>query len=125
MKIAPIFVLQFVLFAFGAPFAYPQSSVVYEKELKSTSLSGTVYLENASREGLKGILIEECSSDWKSVKQAIHTNEKGHFAFADHSDRGLHYVRLSAPGFRQTFFKVRITMWTKKKQLFLPLSVAM
>ena len=88
--------------------AFCQTEItVREKPLESRALSGTVQLGD-SPEGLKGVLVEWCSPDWKTVKTSTRTDEKGRFSFSKASKKELHYLRFSLPGAHTLQVKVKI-----------------
>lgn len=73
----------------------------------SRTLSGTVQLGD-SPEGVKGVLFEWCTTDWKTVKASTRTDEKGRFSFTKASRKELHYLRFSFPGVHTLQVKVKI-----------------
>lgn len=91
-----------------APTALCQNEVIQrEKPMKVQSLSGRVQLGD-SPEGVKGVLVEDCTPDWKAVKSSTYTDEHGHFNFPDASEKQMHYLRLSLHGAHTLLIKVKI-----------------
>lgn len=82
--------------------------IVREKPLESRALAGAVQLGD-SPEGVKGVLVEWCSPDWKTVKTSTRTDEKGRFSFSKASKKELHYLRFSFPGAHTLQIKVKMT----------------
>ena len=106
---------QIALFGFALSLAllivvgtFAQNEVIErEKTLKAQSLSGRVQLGD-SPEGVKGVLVEECTKDWKTVKASTHTDENGHFSLPRASKNGIHYLRLSLHAANTLLIKVKI-----------------
>ncbi len=89
--------------------AFSQTEIIVrEKPLESRTLAGTVQLGD-SPEGVKGVLVEWCSPDWKTVKTSTRTDEKGRFSFGKASMKELHYLRFSFPGTHTLQVKITIT----------------
>jgi hypothetical protein len=116
--LSQILVIPLALFSL---FAFGQSEIVsIEKLIKTQTLSGRVQLGD-STEGVKGVLVEECSSDWKFVKASTLTDENGHFQLPNGSRKGTHHLRLSLYGAHTLLVKVKITR-SGDKELTLVLS---
>jgi len=81
--------------------------VVQKKISVSRTLSGhaDVGLTNAPA---SGVMVELCSSDWKTVLASTKTDEKGHFSLERPATGKLFYIRLSAPGLDIYQLRVRI-----------------
>ena len=77
------------------------------KSMKAQNLSGRVQLGD-SPEGVKGVLVEECTSDWKTVKASTYTDENGHFQLPSSSEKLLHYLRFSLRGAHTVLIRVKI-----------------
>jgi len=92
------------------------SSVEYDWVFKSQSLSGTIRI-GGSGDSLKGALVEEMTPNRKTVVSSTKTDEKGHFSIPSQASKNIHYLRLSFYGCHTTYVKVRITRWTRKKEL--------
>jgi len=105
VPLAIVFVTILVLVSWNA-FAQTQL-VVKEKPIKAQSLAGKVQLGD-SREGVRGVLVEDCSDDWKAVLASTHTDEGGQFIFAKPSRNRMHYLRLSFPGANTLLVKVKL-----------------
>lgn len=80
-----------------------------KKPFAVRSLSGTVLIGD-SLEGAKGVLVEECSKDWKVVRRSTYTDRRGLFAFSDHVSRkrNMYYLRISTKGANTLLIRVRI-----------------
>ncbi|MGA3370514.1 MAG: hypothetical protein ABSC48_02010 [Terracidiphilus sp.] len=106
-----------------------EETVHYDWVFKSQSLSGTIRvgcgdcIKGASIDEtstiLKGALVEEMTTDWKTVLSTTRTDENGHFSIPNPASKNLHYLRLSFYGCHTTYVKVRITRWTRKKEVTL------
>jgi len=104
-----------------ASIAFCQNEVVVrEKPLKAQSLSGRVQLGD-SPEGVKGVLVEDCTDDWKVVKTSTYTDDNGHFNFPNASRKQVHYLRLSFHGAHTLQIKVKIDH-SQRKELSLALA---
>ena len=109
-------------------------TVQYEKVFKSKSLSGIVgagcatCLKGASPDEMsrvvKGVLVEEMTSNWGAVLSSTRTDENGHFSIHASAGKNLHYLRLSASGFNPTFVKVKVSTWARKRELTFLLQIA-
>jgi len=103
--------------------ALAQFDVRYEKVFWSKTLSGKTCVGSNEGDSLKGVLVEDMSSNWKTVENSTKTDENGHFSFQS-ARNGIHYLRLSAYGLSTTYIKVRISSWAKKEELLLKITVA-
>ena len=106
----------FLLICSPIPAFSDHSTVQYDRIFKSQSLSGTIRI-SATNDSLNGVLIEEMTTDWKDVVSSARTDEKGHFSIPNQAREGIHYLRLSFYGCHTTYVKVRITRWTRTKEL--------
>ncbi len=104
------------------PRALGQLAISYDHVFKARTLAGTVKVEFGAP--VKGVKVEECTEDWKTVLSSTVTDENGHFSFAEKPGRGLHYLRLLSPGLNMTLVKVRTTRLAHHKELSLPMHVA-
>src|ERR1700719_987399 len=71
--------------------------IVREKPIRARSLTGRVQLGD-SEDGVQGVLVEDCTRNWKVVKASRHTDANGRFDFANASRKATHYLRLSLNG---------------------------
>jgi len=106
----------FLLICVSTPAFSDHSVVQYDWVFKSQSLSGTIRI-SPSDDSLNGVLVEEMTPNWKTVVSSTKTNEKGHFSIPSQASKNIHYLRLSLFGCHTTYAKVRITRWTRKKEL--------
>jgi hypothetical protein len=81
--------------------------IVDQRPMIVQSLSGQVQLGD-SRDGVKGVLVEDCASDWKVVKTSTHTDDNGHFNLPNASRKQMHYLRLSLLGAHTLLVKVKV-----------------
>jgi hypothetical protein len=96
--------------------------VQYAEPFEARTLAGTVFASSSVVAG-KGVLIEECTPDWKVVKASTKTDEAGHFSLSGLASKGLHYLRLSGYGFNTTLVKARISSGARDKELSLRIAV--
>jgi len=97
---------------------------IVEAKIKLTqNLSGIARPMALSEPGVKGVLVEDCSSDWKRVISSTHTDEKGHFDFPDANREKLHYLRFSMDGINTSLIKAKISK-TGDKELSIILNIA-
>jgi len=75
---------------------------------KAQSLAGTTHMEMPQLGGAKGVLVEDCTPDWRNVRAYTTTDEHGYFRFPGHPKQGLHYLRFSGYGVKIQLVKVRI-----------------
>jgi hypothetical protein len=99
-----------------------QMTVEYAHPFKARALEGKVLLKPS--EGVSDVLVEECTSDWKTVIQKTHTDSNGHFVLEDSKIKGTHYIRLSAPGMNTTMFRVHVAKSAPKAEVSIKMSVA-
>jgi hypothetical protein len=119
----------FLLICSAIPANANEETVQYNQVFKSQSLAGIVrvgcgnYMKGASIDEtstvLKGALVEEMTTGWKSIIFSTRTDANGHFSIPNPADKNLHYLRLSFYGCHTTYVKVRITRWTRKTELTL------
>ncbi len=108
----------FLLVCSPIPVKTDESTVHYDWVFKSQSLSGTIRVGGKEMSTiLKGALVDEMTTDWKAVLSSARTDENGHFSFPNSLNKKLHYLRVSYYGCHTTYVKVRITRWTRKKEL--------
>ena len=88
-------------------FSYPQSqeTIQIDREIESRSLSGIV--TDPSGAMASKVLVERVRSGWGKRISAVFSNEDGHFAF-DGVHSGIHYLRVSKPGFNTMLLKIRV-----------------
>lgn len=104
----PLRLILFVsLLAVSSSICAQNSLVEIDKPTKAQNLAGRVQL-GKSPEGVKGVLVEDCSRDRKTVKFSTHTDKDGRFRFPDASARGIHYLRLSFNGANTLLIKVKL-----------------
>ncbi len=96
--------------------------IVREKPLRAQTLAGRVQLGD-SPDGVKGVLVEDCTSDCKIVKASTRTYENGHFNLSRAPNKRMHYLRLSHHGAETLLIKVKIDR-SGQKELALVLSFA-
>jgi hypothetical protein len=105
------------------PRAASQNEVTEADEtFKARNLSGQVQLGDSS-EGVKGVLVEDCTPHWKAVKASTHTDNMGRFNFPHASRARVHYLRLSFRGAHTLLIRVKLES-TAPQELLLKLSFA-
>lgn len=73
----------------------------------SRALAGHVLVKGTDAPA-DGVMVELCSSDWKTVLASTKTDEKGHFSLEKPASGRLFYLRVSAPGMDIYELRVRI-----------------
>jgi len=107
----------FLLTCISTPAFSEHSTVLVNGVFKSQSLSGSIRVGSVDGSLIKGVLVEEMTPNWKTVVTSTNTDEKGHFSIPNQASENIHYLRLSFYGCHTTYVKVRITRWTRKKEL--------
>jgi hypothetical protein len=108
----------------GIPgFSQGVAVVQFATPFRAQTLAGFVRV-GSTEVAAGGVLVEECTGDWKVVKSSTKTDEAGHFSLSDKSRKGLHYLRLSGYGFNPTLIKVIISGSARDKELTLQIEVA-
>jgi len=103
--------------------SFSQNEIIQISEpFKVKSLSGKVSL-GRSPEGVKGVLVESCSRDWKTVITSTHTNENGYFIFPNASANKIYFLRLSLSGAHTLMIKAKVSK-SADKELALVLEFA-
>lgn len=81
---------------------------VVQKEISvSRALAGHVLVKGTDAPA-GGVMVELCSSGWKTVLASTKTDERGHFSLEKPASGRLYYVRVSAPGMDIYELRVRI-----------------
>jgi hypothetical protein len=106
--------------------AYSNELVIYKKVFQAQALSGSVLVWTGLEPGAEvpGVLVEECSSDWKSVEASTKTDQLGHFALPFPAVKRIYHLRLSGYGFNTTLVTVRVRPGAKDKELSLRINLA-
>ncbi len=87
-----------------------QNAEIVETRIRTTqTLSGTVRPMDPKEMGLEGVLVEDCSPDWKQVVASTRTDGNGHFSFPNANKKNVHYLRFSMPGINTSLIKAKIT----------------
>jgi hypothetical protein len=95
--------------------------VEIEKVQLATSLAAVV--TDIMGSPMPGVLVEECSSDWKQSLRSTKTDAKGGFTLAPVKGRDVYYLQLSMNGFDP--LRVRVKIDPKRgKNLRLKLEIA-
>jgi Carboxypeptidase regulatory-like domain len=91
-----------------AGFNYPQSQEIIkvEAQIESKSLSGLV--TDPSGAVASKALVEKVRPGWGKRIKAMFTDTDGRFAFAAAAP-GIHFLRISKPGFNTILLQVRLT----------------
>jgi hypothetical protein len=123
MRIWIVFVLAAASFlACGsACIAQGNQTVEIEKPFESRTLGGVIRVH---RNGgpVSDVAVADCSPDWKSVLSSTVSDANGQFLLRDEKP-GLHYLRLTAPGFNLTLLRVRVKRSSRQGQLNLEMTV--
>lgn len=97
-----------VLWCWSAWSARAQTQlVVQEGVIVARSLSGHVNIGLEKVAG-KGVTVELCSPDWKTVLASTKTDDNGYFSF-DKRPGKLFHLRLSSPGVNPLQVKVHLS----------------
>jgi type II secretory pathway component PulC len=90
-----------------ATFALAQMEIVeVEAPKHSKALAGIV--KDPSGAEVEGVVVEERSSDWKTVLRSTTTDSKGHFLFSSDRNRAIYYLQLNHAGFNWLRIKVQL-----------------
>ena len=96
---------------------------VIQKEISVTrALAGHVLLQGTEAPA-KGVTVELCSSDWKTILTSTRTDEKGYFFLEQPRAGKVFHIRASGPGMDIYELRVRINK-RATKDLTIRLSVA-
>jgi hypothetical protein len=107
MKNQTLPLLIVVLFTLAAWSGQAQTTIVTQDGvIISRSLSGHVNV-GLERTAAKGITVELCGSDWKTVLASTKTDNNGYFSFEKPPGK-LFYMRLSSPGLNPLHLRVRV-----------------
>jgi len=112
--------LTFLVGCFGAE-AQGSQVVQIEKPYESRFLRGIVGTR-MNHGPVPGVTVDDCSPEWKQVLSATVSDASGRFSF-DRVGPGMHYLRLTAPGFNLTLVRVRVTKRSSHKYLSLEMSL--
>jgi hypothetical protein len=97
--------------------------LVVQKEISfSRTLAGHAYIGGTGLPA-KGVTVQICSPDWKTVLASTNTDERGYFSLKKPTTEKLFHIRLSAPGMDIYQLRVRIKKHAAK-ELTIHLSVA-
>jgi len=108
MKISKALLFLVVLSLWTRLSGHAQTTLVVQEGVEvSRSLSGHVNIGLEKVVG-KGVTVELCSSDWKTVLSSTITDESGYFAFEKPPGKTF-YMRLSSPGVNPLQLRVRIS----------------
>lgn len=102
---------------------YGQGVVIVELADLQVSSSSSVTVEGPTSEPLGNVVVDEFSSDWKTILCSTKTNAAGVFSLVQVRGRRIHHLQLSAPGFNPQ--RVRVKVDSKRgKHLKLKLTLA-
>lgn len=100
-------ILLLISFSLSTVLGHAQSMVVEQEGIiESRSLAGYVDV-GVEKAPAKGVLVELCSADRKTVIASTETDENGYFAF-EKSSAKVFQIRLSSPGINPLWVRVRI-----------------
>lgn len=103
--------------------AYARRPTESAQVITVRALRGRVVIQN-TRDPLDDVLVEECSSNWKTVLQSTHSDEAGHFALSAQANHGVHYLRFTMPGMQTTTVRVRTTMLAARGEVWVEMPAA-
>jgi hypothetical protein len=86
-----------------------QLTEVVDKVQITQSLAGVVRIWDPNSAGVRGVLVEECSSNWDHVLASTLTDDSGHFKLSNDPKRNLYYLRFSMNNMRTLLIKVKTT----------------
>jgi hypothetical protein len=117
-----VWVASGLLFLFPAHLhAQGASTIEYEKAQVARSLAAVVVDPTGSP--IPGVLVEECSSDWKESLRSTKTDTAGGFTLSPVKGRRVYYLQLRMNGFNP--LRVQVKLDAKRgKNLQLTLEVA-
>jgi hypothetical protein len=87
-------------------YAQGVSIIEYEKVQLARSLTALVHDPTGSP--IPGVLVEECSSDWKESLRSTKTDTAGGFSFAPVKGRSVYYLQLKMNGFNPLRIHVKV-----------------
>lgn len=96
-----------LLAATAVPLLAQQTTIEIKRPFEARKLAGIV-LVGTSNDGVAGVTVEERTEKWMTVLGTTTTDSVGHFALPSQSHNGIHYLRLSAPGFNIMLIRVRV-----------------
>jgi hypothetical protein len=117
-----VWIVSGLLFLFPTYFhAQGVSIIEYEKVQLARSLAAVVHDPTGSPN--PGVLVEECSSDWKESLRSTKTDSAGGFTFVPVKGRSVYYLQLRMNGLNP--LRVRVKLDSKHgKNLQLTVEVA-
>lgn len=80
--------------------------VIVQKPITAQHLDGTVRM---AEHRIRDVHVEECDPAWKRVLASTRTDSRGHFHLNSPSPSPIHYIRIYAPGFNITEYKVKLS----------------
>jgi hypothetical protein len=108
MKYLRLFFISVVLCLSFAGYGHAQTALFVQQKVSiSRAIAGHVNVGMA-QEPAKGVMVELCSPDWKTVIASAKTDDHGHFSLEKPATGKLFYIRLSAPGINPYRLRVRI-----------------
>jgi hypothetical protein len=117
-----VWIVSGLLFLFPAHLhAQGVSTIEYEKMQLARSLAAVVVDPTGSP--IPGVLVEECSSDWKESFRSTKTDTAGGFTFVPVKGRSVYYLQLRMNGFNPLRVPVKLNS-KHGKNLQLTLEVA-
>jgi len=88
--------------------------VIVDSPVEASCLCGQVK-PAFDREGIKGALIEEVTSDFEQVIQSTYSGRNGYFKFPKASFKELHNICVSnGPDFQTICYKIKISKKVKE-----------
>lgn len=93
-----------------------QRVVLYEEPIRAKCLCGQIQLPESS-EPAEGVLVEQCSPDWKRVYASTYTDSDGAFQLPKSHLKKMNYLRISRSLFRTICLKVKVSADEKERLL--------
>ena len=107
MKSLRLFFTFSVSWLIFAGYGHAQTTLIVQQKVSiSQALAGHVNV--GRQEPAKGVVVELCSPDWKTVISSAKTDGHGYFSLEKPATGKLFYIRLSAPGINPYRLRVRI-----------------
>jgi len=87
--------------------AHGVSLIEVSKVMHATALSGIVAFGDP-KDGIPGVLVEDCTAGWKKPVASTRTDENGNFKLPVAKLGSTHYLRISREGWDTLLVKVKI-----------------
>jgi hypothetical protein len=78
-------------------------------QVRAKKLIGSVHMATQKETALSTVLIEECDASWSRVLGTTKTDYQGNFKLKPAGKGKVHYLRLSAKGFKTRHYEVSLS----------------